>query len=301
MKILNKLSLVGAAIAAALLLSSPAHAQFLPSENVGESVNGYMTAVSTEVPVLVRYTGSSESGLVAVDAATGDLTFTSGTAGAEATDATLECPVSGALGGVIDVSNAACNTMGEVCDIINGSTSGAWTCVLLDALRADSSDNTLITLAATSANRPDGLGLLADGTVSFTATKALTTKTRISDYINGRDFGLNPTPFQGLQSKFVWGTATTTYGSGTSTLQIISCDINASRTAGRSNETCTVLASKASGATTVAGTWTEFAPYGLYGKKDQKLLFRVLNSAALTAATMSSYGIQWDYRNRPQR
>src|SRR5688572_14775858 len=61
-------------------------------------------AVSTDTGILVKYVGPT-SGTVEVLAG-GDVVLesVSGTP-----DVTTECPVSGALGGIIDVSDAACN------------------------------------------------------------------------------------------------------------------------------------------------------------------------------------------------
>lgn len=273
---------------ASLLLAQESSTVAFANMLRGDTVAQAVSAVSTDTPLVVKYIGSSAIAKLAVDASTGDLTFTQGAVGTE-TDTTLECPVSGALGGVIDVSNAACDTLGEVVDIINASTD--WRAVIVDGLRADSANNTLITLAADAGvQAPGGLGLLNDGTVSLTMTRALTDKRTMASYLGGGNT-LLVNPFRGERTVAYQFSATTTYSSGTSTLQVISVkpDIR------NGSETATVVWSAAGGATTVLGT-LNFQPFGIFGRKDEKLLVRVLNSAVMTAATGNAYGNEYKYQ-----
>lgn len=126
------------------------------------SVAGFASAVqTTATAALVRYVGST-AGLptVAVDATTGDLTFQLAAAAVDE----FECPVSGALGGIIDVSDAACDTFGEVVNVINASDS--WRIVLVSSLASDLSTNAIFTLSATDASGPAGVRLFRDETVA---------------------------------------------------------------------------------------------------------------------------------------
>src|SRR5687767_6845145 len=97
-------------------LPYPISAQ-VPLPSTVEAVAGILSADDTDTAMLIKFVGPStgstttmNSGKVEVAVTTSDITFTSGAAGSEAADTSLECPVSGALGGIIDVSNAACNT-----------------------------------------------------------------------------------------------------------------------------------------------------------------------------------------------
>jgi hypothetical protein len=178
----------------------------------------------------VRYVGtSSGGGEVAVDAGTGDLTFTVNTAA----DTTFECPVSGGLGGVIDVSNAACDTLGEVCDAINGvngagggsppgSASGAtdFRCVILDGLRSDSSNDTLTTIGATTADAKNGLALTFDSDVALHSSRAIVPAEArsIGFYLNpGPSYTLKPYPFANTRGNvdFAWEDTSTCTGADT--------------------------------------------------------------------------------------
>lgn len=267
----------------------------------GEVDGAAIATDDTDVAMLVKYVGNEGSGLVAVDAATGDLTFTDGAEGGEAATDTFECPVSGGLGGVIDVSNAACNTLGEVCDAINGQSSGAtgWRCVILDGLRSDSSNNSLLTISATAATAEAGLGLAWDtDTVGFNVSRCMNCSRDISTYLAG--VGTNPklvpNPFAGTRTFFLTGRATSTYGSGTSTFQIISSLVNNNlNNTEYGAETNTTIWSIAGGATTAEAIFNQFEPYGLPCKKSEKCLARLSNSAAMASVNFNVTSTRYSY------
>lgn len=248
-----------------------------------------IAAVSTDVPILVRYVGSATSADVAVDAATGDLTFRVSTAAYTG----FECPVSGGLGGVIDVSDAACNTMEEVVDTINGNCTGCssdFRAVLLDSLGTDNANNTLITLAATELTRTDGLGLLNDGTTAFYASRALVPADmrKIQPYLGGPpSYRLLENPFAGRQAWVRYMDATTTYGSGTSNFKVYSVKTS---NAVNTRETITTLSTLAGGASTVFGAVTNFVNNPLPCRVNEKCIVRIENSAAMTAAVFNATG-----------
>ena len=134
----------------------------------------------TGIAMLVRYVGSNTSATVAV-AAGGDLTFQVG--GAAYTG--FKCP-GGGSNGVIDVSDPACDTMGKLVDIVNASGSD-FRAVLIDSLRADSSDNTIVTIGATQVTRTDGLPLNIDTDVALLDSRALVSnRTNIAGYLGGK-------------------------------------------------------------------------------------------------------------------
>ena len=91
--------------------------------------------VSDDAPIAlaIRYIGAEDSATVTV--ASGDITFKHGDLASEAVDATIDS--GGDDDGVIDVSDANANTMGEVVDLINASAN--WEAKLVDDLRADAS------------------------------------------------------------------------------------------------------------------------------------------------------------------
>jgi hypothetical protein len=247
-----------------------------------------LSADDTDVALVVRYvgTGAGASTNVAVSAA-GDLTFLkTGVAVDE-----FECPVSGALGGVIDVSDTACDTMGEVVDVINASTN--WRAFLVGALRADSSNDTLLTISATDATAANGLGLKFDTDVAKIASIAfMPAGNDINFFIAGTGSmgagGFRPEPFSTWRGAVSLIRATSTFASGTSTIKVYSVRSTIGR-AGKGAETVTTLWSIAGGATT-AEKLLDYSETPLYGKAGEKLLVRLENSAAMATISLHAYG-----------
>ncbi len=267
-----------------------------------QGVGGTIGAVSTDVGILIKYVGGGTGGTVAVDAATGDLTLSTGPVGGSAVDTTLECPLSGAFAGVIDTSNAACNTLGEVVDIINGSAN--WRAVIVDGVRSDSSDNTLITLAETAANTAKGVGLLKDTTVALNVSLALMPFDRldIRNYLSGEGttskFTPNPVADNRAVVFFVSGTFT---GTGADTHEVISilpnlqrCTNGAAANVCSASETNTTIKSTPGGTTTVNKEYKDL----VYGKKGEKLLVRLKAATTFTAAFLSANGIIYEFKGQ---
>lgn len=188
--------------AALALVTSPAVAQSVFVIPDGQGVSDAISAVSTDIGIYVKFIGNCQpvtTSTVAVDAGTGDLAFVA----CGAADATINPVAAGPLGicgntaGTIDVSDADCNTFGEVIDLINGSAN--WLAYPGAVLRSDSSDNRLNTLAATAAQGPAGLGLLKDTSVALNVT--LTPRPFVGSIIWGTQGNvLNPNPFRNIQT-----------------------------------------------------------------------------------------------------
>ncbi len=123
--------------------------------------NFYANTVTKTVPVMtVQYVGAEASGTVIVTVTTGDVTFQHGDLASEAVDGTIN---SDDDPGVIDVSDAAANTMGGVVDLINGSDN--WRAILHGCRRSDASAGLLFTLSEKQAKVAAGIELAADETV----------------------------------------------------------------------------------------------------------------------------------------
>ena len=187
---------------------------------------GSITADDTSTAMLVRYVGTSTGGGEVAVAAGGDITFTVNTAA----DTTFECPVSGGLGGVITVANAACDTLGEVCDAINGvngaggATAAApsdFRCVILDGFRSDSSNDSLLTFAQAPADAKAGKALFWDSdTISLAVSYAMVPiEARSIDYYLGPPpaYALKPFPFKNSRTfmDFAWEDTSTCTGADT--------------------------------------------------------------------------------------
>jgi hypothetical protein len=267
-------------------------------QGVGVSLSSISAGFPTGyVPMIVKYIGSNPAGgTVTVAAGTGDLTFKTGAVGSSSADTTIECPVSGALGGVIDVSDTACNTLGEVVDAINGSAN--WRAVIVDGLRADNSDNTtglFFTLSETSASTAKGLALAGETASTFKAGFQLSGLPRddIRPYLQA-DGSLNPNPYADQQNFLSFFTEVSTYASGTSAIEVYSvipfnktCTYLASSISCTANETATQIYGLAGGASATAPTaligQVDLTKLPLPGQRGAKLFVRVNNSAVFSA------------------
>lgn len=292
------LTLLLALVALSLSMPSPpeaVHAQrFLTLDKIaaGDPVSASVTADDTDVAILVKYVGPLTTADVAVAATTSDFTFRQ-----DATaDTTLECPVSGALGGIIDVSDAACNTLGEVVDTINSSAD--WRAWIIDGLRSDSSDARLLTLSATDATLEDGLKINWDTSTAFETKRALTTARTARAYLAGRpqqNAVVTPNPFQGTRVVYWYGNATSTFASGTSNFRIYSVKVNHKTGKSKSTETVTTILGPIAGGATTVNKEFDFSEAGVYCEKDAKCLVELKNSAAGSAVQLVAYGTQYRY------
>lgn len=219
------------------------------------------TADDGDVLMVIRYKGSLASGLIAVDAGTGDISSTVGALGAEAADANFTV---GATPGTIDVSNAAVDTIGELVDFIDGLDD--YDCWLVAGLRADDSDaaGRLITISATQAKTENGLELKKDSSTALNFTLAI----RWKDSIGSDD----KETVSVLQEIISLNTYT-----GTSTIQVY--EINPIQ------KTETLVRAQAGGLTTAEQTinLTAVGEGGLYvSRPGNYLIVRMIGSAACT-------------------
>lgn len=287
-------TLLAAVAALAVVLPQPAQTQSwkgtLDRIYAGRTVSASVAADDIDVALLIKYIGEEENGEVAAEA-DGNLTFIDGDEGSEAATDSFECPVSGALGGIIDVSNAACDTLGEVVDIINASDD--WRAVIIDGLRSDSSNDTFLAVATADATAVGGVAIEWDTTVALTVSAALVPPAARSDitlYLRGT--GFQPNPFQGTRTVFWYGNATSTYGSGTSNFRV-QCVRPTHHEDGAETVT-TVLGPIAGGATT-ANKEFDFSEAGVFCNFDEKMLVRLTNSAAMATVQLVATGTHYAY------
>jgi len=270
------------ALLAALTLALPVIADY--------PVTQYVYADDVSTAILVRYVGTATSATVA-SASTATMTFQV-SAGAYTG---FECPVSGALGGIIDVTNAACNTLGEVVDTINGNCTGCssdFRAVIVDGLRSDTSA-LLLTVSTAQATRADGVPIPQDTSANFAVgeTRALVPgncRTNIACWVTPAG-KIIENPFGGTQTFVRWIEGVTTYGSGTSDLNVYSVKPS-NKPAG--SETVTTLWNEAMGASTVNKQFTQFQYVPLIGKPHEKVVVRISNSAAQASVRLLVDGVQ---------
>jgi hypothetical protein len=259
----------------------------------GDPVGGALTAVSTDTALVVKYIGGLSGGGEVAVAAGGDITLTIGTVA----DTTTECPVSGAYAGVIDVSDASCNTLGEVCDAINFSAN--WRCAIVNGLRSDSSDDTLVTISASTADSKDGLALKRDTAVALAMYQSLIPSESIQSFIiNGQSTpGVVPNPFAQHRTAITGGTATVTTG-GAATIALYGVTSNyakgALNAAGTGfvggSETVRTIFSIPGAATTVEKELAFLSRAPVVSKKGEKLVLKVSATSSLTVPIISAWG-----------
>lgn len=280
-----KTMLLAALLFAVPFLAPPADAQTkLP-------VNAVTTADDVDVAILIRYIGAQASGTIEV--ASGDLLMKHGVLASEIADTTITgC---GGTAGTLDVDNAACDTIGETLDRCNASAN--WRCVRLDSVRSDNDAGAkLLTRAATQANVVAGVSLFWDTSVAFHSTKALLPLgfRTIENYLGGPSgTTITPNPWAGRQTAIQYMNATSTYASGTSTLQFIEDPI-AYATTGEVAPS-TVVFSVAGGATTVNKVIADFEFLPFYCTPSVRCLVRINNSAAASVVTIVAAGVSATY------
>lgn len=247
------------------------------------------TAADTDIAGYVKFFGpggvTSTTTLDVSAAGTGDLTFVVN--GAAYTG--FECPVSGALGGVIDVSDAACNTLGEVADIINSTaatfSTGYFRMVLGNALRSDSSNATILADAtSTAVATPNGQTLLWDSSVNDDISVGLWDSTiGIQNWIPLGGKKLPSNPFSDTDSVLLYYSENIT-NAGTITNNEVYCVTEKYKDGGAGSETVRVAYLETAGATTATGKIDEFLNAGGLHCQGGKLVVRVLASGADTSA-----------------
>lgn len=244
------------------------------------------TAVNTEPALYVKYFGpggNTSTTTLAVET-DGNLTFVVN--GAAYTG--FECPVSGALGGVIDVSDTACDTAGEVVDIINATattfSTGYFRAVIGAGARADVIDGAYKDLAAsTNVDRPQGQTVFWESaTLDDSQVGLWDANLGIQNWINGPKLGKNP--FADRDSVLLYAHENIT-NAGTVGNFEVHCTVesyNPGSTPG--SEVDTVIYLEAGAATTVTGKIDEFLNAGGLACRGGKLWVRLLASGADTSA-----------------
>lgn len=259
-------------------------------------VSNTMLAADTSPALYIKFVGSSAiaaTSTVAVEA-DGNLTFVYN--GAAYTG--FECPVSGALGGVIDVSDAACDTLGEVVDIINADTSpGAFRAVIAAGLRSDSSNDSFLADAAdTEVTTPNGEIVYWDSSILDDHEVGLW------DYSIGARAFLNGTqlpknPFADRDTVLLYSSETITNAGNLTDYYVYAVRENYV-VGGTGSETVRVMYLEASASSTNTGKIDEFLTAGGLRARGEKVFVRVYgDSADSTAIKVIATGFH-QYRNR---
>lgn len=274
-------------VALALLLALPVSAQTTVATNFTSDTAGTVCALIKFIGFQAATPTTSPLGSVAVDAATGDIALTVNGVGDNLNvDTGSVC--AGGTANSLDVSDAQCDTMGEIADLVNASTH--WRMVLVSCLRSDSSNNTLQTLAPTNANLAEGVPLYLDSVVADWAGNALVPAGCLTDI---QCWGIGPygpivrNPFGGTQTEVKFLEGLSTYDTS-STFNIYS--VSVANAAANQTSTATRIYQAATGATGTNAVAIPLTGASIKGLPDQKVIVRIESTAATSAYTVHATG-----------
>ena len=284
-----------ALVAAALLAVTPAFAE-LPF--TGYKAKGPIAGVSTtgddNVALYVSYVGTS-SGIPTIQvSAAGDIQFEVD----GSVDTTVACPEADD-DGIIDVSDAACNTFTEVVNAINQGGSN-WRAVLVSRLGTDSSDGTLALLAETDTNVKLGAPIYFDN--NNTAVNADNVTVLVyppqnpadgSWFFQGPGKDLNKNPFAGGTSFLSAGTETKTSGGtiGATVIYGVFREYRGNPTSGYDlYEVIRTVWSETGGATATENQF-DFSNFPLVSEAGEAFVVRVSSSTSITAQNVNVVGV----------
>jgi len=296
-------SLISVALAL-LVIVAPASAQdsalfskYLLGDTAQAIVNSHATQAA-DVALLIRYSPqglslTKPSGTVTVTTTT--LAFKSGAAGAEAADSAVTCP-SGGTGGTIDLTNAACDTIGEVVDIINASAGDYWKAVNWAAFRTDGVNDKFIAAAAASANGKGGLGVVWDTSKTLYFGAVLNANPAgtpsIAPFINDPSNALKPEPelFKMYRAAMLYASVTHT---GTAPQFKIYSVAPKFSDSGSSEVVTQIFQTPLTSGTNAV---INLGGIGILGRKGEKFLIRSISTGTATTPYLYSHGTIFPYK-----
>lgn len=227
-------------------------------------------AVDKCVAFGLRYKGAQASGKVAIANTTGDMSFTHGAVGSEVADTTVN--PSGGTPGTIDLSGEGLTFLG-VSQLVNASANWElWPkCALpTDVIEAAGTAKIINNIAATQCKLDAGYDVLIDTSAALYHSIGIT-RNGSSVYPHRHDAG--------VYHEITKIAVTTTYASGTSIIYVYEVDDFLG------TATLMSVGGIAAAATTVEKVLGD-ASYALYNNSGRRLVVKVVNSAAMTAADM---------------
>jgi len=274
---------LAAVVATFALLPFPASAQSVPTPQ-SKVVSAYYNAADVSPALYVKFVGVETNPTAATTVAVSagaSITFIKDGAAYDG----FECPVSGALGGIIDTTNAACDTLGEIVDVINSDIKKNFVAVIANGLRSDpvqTSGNLLTIGASTAVKSPTGMPLFWDTSVDDNENLGLwdINKGILNWMADGSRKLPSASAWADTDSTLIYGLEQFTNAGTLGALDVYCVVENyAAHT-----ETVYTLFEKTAAATTVVGQINELTAVGGWHCQGGKLFVRIDGSGADTSA-----------------
>lgn len=261
-------------------------------------VGGLTVAADTAPALVIKYNGAGPLPKVANTGGT-SITFT---VNAVAYDG-FECPVSGDLGGIIDVTNGSCDTLGEVVDSINSDVNGNFVAVIAAGLRADSSASLLTDAADTDVATPAGEVIYWDSSSLDDSEIVLVTQGFTQAQYGLDVFGpggghaesvrLPKNPWAGTDTVLLYADENIANLGTIGNFDAL-CVAENYVTSGTGSETATVMYRETGASTGTLGQINEFLNSGGLRCRNGKVVVRIYASGADTSAFfVSGYGYRF--------
>ena len=237
---------------------------------------------------LIKYIGTASAATVEIDAATGDIELEIADV-ADNLNVDTGSVCAGGTANSLDVSDAQCDTFGEIADLINASTH--WRIALVSALRTDTTINTLQTLAESQATRTDGLTLYLDSAVADWAGNALVPAgclTNIRCYMTPNN-QLLENPFGGTRTEVRFFEGYSTYDTASS-FRVYS--VKVSQKASGTENALTVFQTP-TGASTANAIGIALTAAPVTGRLHDKVIARIESSAATSTFRVNASGTRY--------
>lgn len=290
---MRKFLTLAAAFAVAAITAIPVQAQtFLGGYKLAGPATGAATVDDTTVAFYVKYVGTTAGKpTVEVDSSTTrDITFKI----AGSVDTSVGCPTAGT--GIIDVSNAACDTFGEVINKVIGQSTN-WVLIPGALLATESSNQTLKALSATDTNiRTTGVAMYFDNqnvNVSADLVSVVIgppTGANASFWTSGNK--PNPNPFSDLFTFLSFFSEKKTSGGTIGNTIVYAVKSVFSGILGSTasyTETSRVAWSETGGATTVENQ-TDFTNFPLIAAPGEHFILRISSSTSISAQAVVGAG-----------
>lgn len=287
---------VVAALAIAAVAGVPAFAQtFFGGYRLVGPAGGAASVSDDTIAFYVKYVGTSAGKPTIEVEADGDIVLTF----AGAADTSVECPVSGSLGGIIDTQHASCNTVEEVIDAINASGSN-WRAVPGALLGTESLDNTLKILGATDVDLRVGKPIYFDNANVDVAADLVSVvvgppslAVNGSFWFDGAAFGgVNSNPFGSLYTFLSAFSEKKTSGGtiGNTIVYGVTSKFTRSGATGLAySETVRTVWSETGGATATENQ-SDFSEFPLVSQPGERFILRVSSSTSITAQSVVAAG-----------